>query len=136
MSNIMNRYSYTPEKIISLNENEIFVFGSNLAGIHGAGAAFFAMKKFGAIKGVGRGLSGKTYAFPTKDHKIHSRSLKEIGEEISCLYRTALSMPEKIFLVTKVGCGLAGFSEQEIGDLFRNREAEKPSNIGLPIEVS
>lgn len=121
---------YTPEKIYQLAPNEIFVFGSNLAGIHGAGAARMAFDFLGAIWGVGEGHQGKTYALPTKDHDINTLSLVEIKKHVDTFLEYAENHPEFIFLITKVGCGLAGWTTEDIAPMF----SEVSSNIVLPIE--
>lgn len=104
--------------ITSLEPNQVFVFGSNLAGRHGKGAALFA-KKFGARNGVGIGPSGQTYAIPTRDAKIRTLPLREILGYISDFLLYARRHPETEFLVTELGCGLAGYAPSQIGPLFR-----------------
>lgn len=108
---------------------EIFVFGSNLAGIHGAGAAWDAYSSYGAENGVGEGLTGWAYALPTKDKDIQTRPLNDIACSVSRFIEYASSRPELKFFVTKVGCGLAGFTEEEIAPLFRHA----PANCRLPL---
>jgi hypothetical protein len=99
------------------NPEEIFVFGSNLAGIHGAGAAKQALK-YGAKYGIGNGFYGNTYAIPTKDENINSMSLNCIkGYTTSFVYFT-LIFPHLRFFVTRVGTGLAGFKDCQIAPLF------------------
>lgn len=120
----------TPEKITSLKPNEIFVFGSNLAGRHGAGAALLAAKQFGAKRGVGEGITGYCYALPTKDENIQVLPLREIDCYVVEFLNYAASHPYLTFLVTKIGCGLAGYSVDEIAPMFRNA----PKNIVLPVE--
>ena len=107
---------FTPDRITSLGENEIFVFGSNLAGSHGGGAALLAYRKFGAIWGQGVGLQGQSYGIPTP----------YVDEFIAF----AKDHPELTFFVTKIGCGIAGFSEAQISPLFKN--AHGIANIILP----
>jgi len=102
-----------------LKENEIFVFGSNEAGIHGAGAAKLA-RKVGAKLGVGVGLSGNSYAIPTKDRNIVSLELNQIQEYVIDFLKFVEDNPQLEFLVTEIGCGLAGFSKQQIAPLFKN----------------
>lgn len=110
-------------------DNRIFVFGSNLAGIHGAGAALTAREKFGAELGVGVGLTGNSYAIPTKDWHINTMSMDLIKLYIKqfvtfsaiysdCATRTIL--PDyPLFFVTRVGCGLAGFKDKDIAPMFK-----------------
>jgi hypothetical protein len=124
---------YTPENIMSLNENEIFVFGSNLSGSHGGGAARTAHKHFGAKWGKGIGASGRCYAIPTKaTHASRTLSLSEIKSFIDQFILHAIDNPDQVFLVTKIGCGLAGYSEKDIAPLFT--AARTIPNIILPIE--
>lgn len=123
----------TPEKITELKENEIFVFGSNYRGVHGAGAAKLAMNKFGAEPGVGVGPTGQCYALPTKDVEISTLSLDQIRHGIEMLDRHIRAHPDKIFLITKIGCGLAGYTPKDIAPLFRYI-AINCRNITLPIE--
>ena len=123
---------YTPENITGLAHNEIFVFGSNLAGIHGAGAARLAFDRFGAVWGIGIGHQGKTYALPTKDKDIDTLPLTEIKKYVDQFLQYAEDHPEFIFLVTKVGCGLAGWSIEDIAPLFD----EVPKNVILPREFN
>lgn len=119
----------TPEKIENLKENEIFVFGSNLNGNHGGGAARFAQDNFGAENGVGEGLTGQSYAFPTLDKDMKKVSLEALTESKKTLYKCAEDNKDKIFLVTKVGCGIAGFNEEIMKEVFKGK---KPLNIILP----
>ncbi|MBM4074582.1 MAG: hypothetical protein FJ267_02915 [Planctomycetes bacterium] len=122
--------NFTPDNIVELKKNQVFVFGSNEAGIHGAGAAKLAEKKFGAIMGVGYGLQGKSFAVPTKDKLIRTLSLGAIEFYINIFLLDATLFPDKEFLVTKIGCGLAGYSEAEIANLFKGKTI--PKNITLP----
>lgn len=124
---------FTPEKITELKENEIFIFGSNLRGICGAGAAKFAHKYFGAEWGVGEGLSGNCYAFPTKDKNIETLSLKDIDISILYLLETVWTNKDKTFLLTKCGTGLAGYTIKQIADLFK-KYLPLPTNLVLPKE--
>jgi hypothetical protein len=121
---------FTPDNISSLQPNQIFVFGSNEAGVHGAGAAKIALQKFGARWGVGFGLVGNSYAIPTKDLEIRTLPLDKIGFYIQCFLTEAMEYPDTEFLVTKIGCGLAGYSELEIASLFKNKLI--PENVTLP----
>lgn len=108
----------SPELICTLAPEEIFVFGSNLAGIHGAGAAKLAKNKWGAEEGVGEGITGQCYALPTKDFRIQTLSLKRIQHSVNQFIRKVELMPENTFLVTEVGCGLAGYHPEEMAPLF------------------
>ncbi len=123
---------YTPENITSLKKNQVIVIGSNLRGAHGAGAAKFANLKFGLKYGVGEGLSGQTYALPTKDLYIETLPLDEIQGYIVCFISFAGQNPNLEFLVTKVGCGLAGLEIEEVAELFSCLTI--PSNVILPRE--
>lgn len=96
----------------------IFVFGSNLAGIHGAGAARFAIEKHQAIYGVGTGLQGSSYAIPTKDQYIETLPLHIVKVFIDGFKAYAASDHRYIFDVTRIGCGLAGFTDEQIAPLF------------------
>jgi len=108
----------TPPNITSIGENQIFVFGSNLSGIHGAGAAKTALK-WGAIMGQGVGLQGQTYAIPTKSEGIsRTLSVDEIRPYVYDFISFAKDHPELTFLVTEIGCGLAGHNADDIGPLF------------------
>ena len=97
-----------------MSRREIFVFGSNLSGIHGAGAARFAHKNHGAEWGVGEGLTGDSYALPTKGLNISFMPLKEVGMAIRRFVQFAKDHPELLFRLTPVGCGLAGFNREDI----------------------
>lgn len=104
---------YTPEHITSLASNEIFVFGSNLAGRHGGGAAYAAYKKFGAVWGQGVGLFGQSYAIPTMQGGIDT-----IRPYVDEFIQFAKARPELTFYVTRIGCGIAGFRDADIAPLF------------------
>lgn len=117
----------TPDYIHSLNKNEIFVFGSNLAGAHGGGAARIAYKEFGAIMGQGVGLQGRSYGIPTMQGGVDT--IKPYVDEFIAF---AKQHPEMTFLVTKIGCGIAGFRIDEIAPLFA--DAVNVENIHLPQE--
>ena len=98
---------FTPNSITNLKENQIFVFGSNLAGRHGAGAAKFAKLKFKAIYGQGIGLQGRCYAIPTKDasRRLKILSLAAIEKHVKTFIEFAKENPQKEYLVTRIGCG-------------------------------
>ena len=116
---------FTPEFISELNDREIFVFGSNLAGMHGGGAARVAHRKFGAEWGVGIGLTGQTYAIPTMQGGVET-----IAPYVDEFIEFASNHKELKFYVTRIGCGIAGFRDEEIAPLFRNALGE--ANIILP----
>ena len=100
------------------DSNHIFVFGSNLAGIHGAGAAKAALR-YGARMGHGIGLQGLTYAIPTKDANLTTMPIDVIKPYIERFKKLTLQYPQAEFFVTRVGCGLAGYKDQQIAPLFR-----------------
>ena len=116
---------YTPDNITSLGEDEVFVFGSNLAGNHAGGAARIAREKFGAIMGQGVGLQGQSYAIPTMQGGVET-----IRPYVDEFIKFAAINYTKRFLVTKIGCGIAGFSVEEIAPLFDS--AIDRYNIILP----
>lgn len=105
-----------------------FVFGSNLGGRHGAGSALEALQKWDAIYGVGRGPQGRSYAIPTKDGRFLPRPLDAIRVDVEAFIVFAKKHPEHRFRVCKIGCGLAGFKEDEISPMFR----DAPENCQLP----
>lgn len=111
---------YYQGNITTLNSNEIFVFGSNLKGVHGAGAAKYARDNFRAELGRGYGFTGECYALPTKDHNIRTMALDSIGIYINDFIRAASEFPDYRFMVTKVGCGLAGYSDGDIAPMFKD----------------
>lgn len=96
----------------------IFVFGSNLAGVHGAGAARFAHRNRGAVWNLGQGMAGQSYAIPTKDHSIHTLPLETIKIYIDTFLFYARTHPHLTFQVTRVGCGLAGLRDEDVAPLF------------------
>ena len=112
-------------RITELRPNEIFVFGSNLAGQHAGGAAYLAYKRFGAIWGQGVGLQGQSYAIPTMQGGVET--IKPYVDEF---IEFAKTHPQLKFLVTEIGCGIAGFSVEEIAPLFE--QAIEVENIYLP----
>ena len=121
----MYNRQYTPERITKLKENEIFVFGSNLAGSHGGGAARQAYEHFGAIWGQGVGLQGQSYGIPT----MHG-GVETIKPYVDEFVEYAKAHPELRFLVTRVGCGIAGFRDEDIAPLFA--ECVELENVFLP----
>lgn len=105
---------YTPERITELAPDEIFVFGSNLAGAHGGGAARLAYQRFGAIWGEGVGHHGQTYAIPTMQGGVDT-----IKPYVDDFIRYAKAHPNLTFLVTRIGCGIAGFRDKDIAHSLR-----------------
>ena len=112
------------DRIDHLEENEIFVFGSNASGYHGGGAAAYAMRKFGAVWGQGEGLQGQSYAIPTME------GIADMSEAIKRFTSFAAEHSELRFLVTRVGCGVAGYSASQIAPLFK--ECIPLENVALP----
>lgn len=121
----------SPEWIYTLNPNQIFVFGSNLAGRHGAGAALQAVT-WGAKNGIGYGLSGQTFAIPTKDKNLKTLPLDVIKVYVEgfILVAKRFEFKENEFLVTNIGCGLAGYKVSDIAPFFQ--DAMNYDNIRLP----
>ncbi len=109
---------------------KIFVFGSNLAGRHGAGSAKAARLYHGAINGIGVGISGNSYAIPTKDRKLRVLPISEISKHIQIFLQFAKDHPEMEFHIVAIGCGLAGYTPAEIGPMFQGA----PNNCYLPKE--
>lgn len=117
----------TPDIVSELAEREVFVFGSNLQGWHGGGAARAAYNKFGAVWGQGTGLQGRSYAIPTMQGGVET-----IEPYVDTFIEFAKTHPEMRFLVTRIGCGIAGFKDSEIAPLFE--KAVPVENICLPKE--
>jgi hypothetical protein len=109
-------------------DKTVFVFGSNLAGRHGKGAALHAKKYWNAEYGVGRGPTGNAYAIPTKDENIRTRPIVDIAEDVQDFLAYARDNQDTKFWVTAIGCGLAGYKPSEIAPLFK----EVPENVILP----
>ena len=122
---VNKRYGYTPDHINSLLPDEVFVFGSNLAGHHGGGAARVALGKFGAIYGQGVGLQGQSYAIPTMQGGVET-----IVPYVDEFIAFAKQHPDKFFLVTRIGCGIAGFTDQQMAPLFKG--VLELENVALP----
>lgn len=120
---------FTPEFITALKPNEIFVFGSNLQGMHAGGAARIANEKFGAIWGQGVGMQGQSYAIPTMQGGVET-----IEPYVKEFIAFAKAHSEYTFLVTPIGCGIAGFTAKEIAPLFYH--AMDVENIILPREFA
>ena len=116
---------YTPENITTLGEDDIFVFGSNLEGRHSGGAARTAYKKFGAVMGQGVGLQGQSYAIPTMQGGVET--IKPYVDEF---IKFAYECDQNTFYVTRIGCGIAGFTDEEIAPLFA--DALNLYNVRLP----
>lgn len=108
-----------------MSKSDIFVFGSNLAGRHGKGAALFAKQNFGAVYGQGEGLQGQSYAIPTKGYRLETLSLQRINWYIQQFLEFAIDHQELTFHVTPVGCGLAGYKKEQIKPMFY----KTPENI-------
>ena len=133
----MEVFKYTPDNIgpFDLKENEIFVFGSNEPGHHGAGAAKFAHKFYGAVKGIGNGLTGRSYALPTctqKGRKYPPLSLDKIKLYVREFIKFAEENKHLTFYVTKIGCGYGNYSINDIKLLFK--DIINIDNIILPKE--
>lgn len=127
----------TPNNVTELKDDEIFVFGSNTQGLHGGGAARVAHEKFSARWGLGEGRSGRCYAIPTVNfHGDHSAKnkrpvgLREIESSVHKFIRFTKRQSKSIFLVTEIGCGIAGYKVEQIAPMFAN--AITCSNIYLP----
>lgn len=116
---------YTPDNITSLGQDEVFVFGSNLAGIHAGGAARVARERFGAVMGQGVGMQGQSYAIPTM-----FKTVDEIKPYVDDFIDLAREWDQTTFYVTRIGCGIAGFTDEEIAPLFR--DALSLYNVRLP----
>jgi len=106
--------------ITKLKDNQVFVFGSNLNGFHAGCAAKQAYEQFGAEWGIGEGLTGQSYAFPTLDKNMQQVNMSDLEISRNKLYNTANSMPYLEFLLTPVGTGIAGFDIEVISELFKN----------------
>ena len=127
---VVRTYRGTPDNVTSLLPNEILVFGSNLNGNHAGGLARVCAKQFGAEEGIGEGVTGQSYAFPTLDEAMGQVSQEALQVSAQRLIDFANQNRQKIILLTKVGCGIAGFDEDEIKEHFR----EAPANIIKPKE--
>ena len=116
---------FTPENITSLDKDDIFVFGSNLDGMHFGGAARTAVLKFGAELGQGEGIQGQSYAIPTMQGGVDT-----IRPYVDRFIDLAYEWDENTFWVTRIGCGIAGFKDEEIAPLFD--KAFDLYNVRLP----
>lgn len=112
------KYQYHKDGTLPKN-GEVFVFGSNLAGIHGAGAAQVAAEKFGARYGLGYWRFDRSFAIPTKGHRIETLSESEIRQFVRAFLDEAHRTPETQYFVTRIGCGLAGYKDSDIAPMFR-----------------
>ncbi|MDE6309073.1 MAG: hypothetical protein K2L93_07730 [Muribaculaceae bacterium] len=121
----MKQFKFTPEHITHLDQDDIFVFGSNLAGVHASGAARCAVENFGAVMGQGVGLQGQSYAIPTMQGGIDT-----IKPYVDQFIDFARECDQNTFYVTRIGCGIAGFKDEEIAPLFE--EALNLYNVRLP----
>lgn len=119
------RPAFTPGRLSHLKPDEVFVFGSNLAGMHGGGAARAAYEHYGAVWGKGVGLQGQSYAIPT----MHG-GVEAIRPYVDEFIAFAKEHTELFFYVTRIGCGIAGFKDEEIAPLFK--DALSLSNVCLP----
>ena len=124
------KFKYHEDGTLPKN-GEVFVFGSNLAGRHGAGAALAAKNLFGAKYGVGIGWSGNSIAIPTKDKNLTTLSLFEIEVSVLGFIKTTELTLDKSFFVTRIGCGLAGYKDEQIAPMFKGCN---PHNISFPKE--
>ncbi|WP_234265096.1 A1S_2505 family phage non-structural protein [Hydrogenophaga sp. NFH-34] len=120
--------NYHPDNTMPKGNGWVYVFGSNLAGRHGAGAAKAAHVNFGAKYGVGEGPTGKAYAIPTKDRHLKTLSLDEVRDGILAFINFAHSKPETLFFITRIGCGLANFDDDDIAPCF----VGAPENCSFP----
>lgn len=121
--------------ITDLKENQIFVFGSNRDGKHMGGAALQAKEQFGAEEGIGEGLTGRCYAFPTLEESfnyggLRQRLKRDLEQSVKLFYSVARALPEREFLMTPVGTGIAGYTPEYMKALFNNPSA----NVVLPDE--
>lgn len=121
----INNLKFTPPDITSLGPDEVFVFGSNLAGIHAGGAARTALERFGAVMGQGVGMQGQSYAIPT----MHGGPEK-IKPYVDQFIDLAREWDQTTFYVTRIGCGIAGFTDDQIAPLFK--DALGLYNVRLP----
>ena len=128
----MEKIRVSAKYIDKLSDNEIFVFGSNTQGAHGGGAARTAMN-WGAIYGQAFGLQGKTFAIPTVDYTKNGKmSIETIKEYVDRFLDFTKENKDTKFLVTKIGCGIAGFKVSDIAPLFKEALKDEFDNIYLP----
>lgn len=122
---VLGNRKFTPDMITELGPDEVFVFGSNLAGMHGGGAARTAAQRFGAIYGQGVGMQGQSYAIPTMHGEVEA-----IKPYVDQFIDLAEEWDQTTFYVTRIGCGIAGFTDEEIAPLFDR--AYDLYNVRLP----
>jgi hypothetical protein len=120
--------TFHPDHSLPTDPEAIWVFGSNLIGLHGAGAARVAHESFGAIPGEEVGRHGQSYAIPTKDERMQTLSLPVIASYVTAFLFHARMNPETTYFVTAVGCGLAGYAAKDIAPMF----AEATENCSFP----
>ena len=125
---------FTPENIQELKENQVFVFGSNMNGNHAGGAARLAVEKFGAIMGQAEGLQGQSYAIPTLDKDMEKVTEEDLITYLGNLRNFANKHPEKEFLLTAIGTGIAGFDTNYMA--YMVLRANLPGNVTIPEEFS
>lgn len=122
--------SYHKDNTLPPTTQHIFVFGSNLAGRHGKGAARVAAKQFRAERGVGEGRTGNSYAIPTKDERLQTIRLSDIYNSVFKFIEYANENPNDSFFITRVGCGLAGYADKDVAPMF----LIAPNNCSFPEE--
>ena len=142
----VRRFQFTPEYIEDLHPSEVFVFGSNAAGNHYGGAARLAFDKFGAVWGVGEGLRGNSYAIPTLNSNMTVVSGGSLRYSLKEFLRVVECNPGYTFLLTKIGCGIAGWSVETVARIFWEVASEfykgkwyayvgsLPENLVIPVE--
>lgn len=123
----MNKKRISSSRITHLSSNEVFVFGSNLQGAHGGGAAHMAYEHFGAVRGQGVEMYGQSYAIPTMQGGVET-----IKPYVDCFFRFAMVHNEFDFLVTEIGCGIAGFTPKDIAPMFFSAIEKDLRNVYLP----
>lgn len=128
--NILTKYNYHLNDFTPYHGRSVFVFGSNEAGIHGKGAAKYAKENLGAEIGVGFGFTGRCFALPTKNKRIQSLPIDIIELYVHSFLRESEFYDDLVFFVTRIGCGLAGYTDAEIAPLF----VGAPENCMFPIE--
>lgn len=135
----MYQRKYTPEAITELQENEVFVFGSNEGGLHMGGAANVAYHKFGACWGEGKGHHGQSYAIPTLDSKLGKITRTELKKNIAEFVSYVLMNQNLTFYLTKIGCGIAGWDIEDVKELFwqaiEEESTEEASEQSLPANL-
>jgi hypothetical protein len=115
----------SPNFIKKLEDNEVFVFGSNILGQHSGGAALYAKEHFGAIEGNPEGIQGKSYAIPT-----HGNTFQELEEAVGRFTEYVVMHPQNVFMLTAIACGAAGYSVEQVAPLFR--QAYTFGNVYVP----